>query len=169
MKLYHGSTVEVREPKILTLVNCLDFGAAFYITSSFNQALSWSKTKAHRRKIGRPTVSIYEFDERNAFQTLKVKEFFEPTEEWLDFVVAQRSRRYRGEKFDLIIGPVADDQAITVLDKHIAGQYPPKMALELLEPQNLVVQYAFTTIKALSYLKCIGVENGGVNEWMLIN
>jgi len=158
MKLYHGSNVEVEEPKILTAINTSDFGTGFYTTSNFNQALSWSKTKARRREIGRPTVSIYEFDEVNALQILKVKEFFEPTEEWLDFVVAQRSRRYRGPKFDLIIGPVADDQAITVLDEYLAGQYPKKIALELLEPQNLVDQYAFATVKALSYIKCIGVE-----------
>jgi len=158
MKLYHGSNVEVRQPKILPLVKTSDFGSAFYTTSNFNKALNWSKTKVRRRKRGNAIVSTYEFDQVGAFQNLQVKKFPEPTEDWLDFVVSQRSGQYRGIKFDLIIGPVADDQAITVLDDYMAGMYTKKIALELLEPQNLVDQYAFATVKALKYITCIGVD-----------
>jgi len=158
MKLYHGSNVEVQQPKILPIVKTSDFGSAFYTTSNFNQTLNWSKTKVRRRKKGNAIVSIYEFNEAEAFEILKVKEFLEPTEEWLDFVVLHRSGQYRGDKFDLIIGPVADDQAITVLDDYMTGMYTKKIALELLKPQNLVDQYAFATANALKHISCIGVE-----------
>lgn len=38
MKLYHGSNVQVREPKILESVRTLDFGTGFYLTSDYEQA-----------------------------------------------------------------------------------------------------------------------------------
>ena len=33
MKLYHGSNVEVAEPRLMSGVRALDFGRAFYLTS----------------------------------------------------------------------------------------------------------------------------------------
>ena len=38
MILYHGSNVEVREPKIIVSNRTLDFGAGFYTTSNKEQA-----------------------------------------------------------------------------------------------------------------------------------
>lgn len=38
MFLYHGSNVEVKEPKIIKSKGLLDFGTAFYLTSDFEQA-----------------------------------------------------------------------------------------------------------------------------------
>ena len=35
MRLYHGSNVQVREPKILESVRTLDFGTGFGFKSSF--------------------------------------------------------------------------------------------------------------------------------------
>ena len=43
IKLYHGSYLEIQNPRILTPVRALDFGAGFYTTSSFNQAKTWAK------------------------------------------------------------------------------------------------------------------------------
>ena len=159
MKLYHGSNVEVRQPKILMVVKTSDFGPAFYTTSSLEQSVRWSRIKARRRKVGKPIVSIYEFDYSEARKNLRMKEFPVANEEWLDFVVANRSNDYHGARFDLIIGPVADDQAITVLDDYMAGLYTKQIALQLLEPQNLIDQYAFLSSRALEYLTCIGVDN----------
>jgi hypothetical protein len=39
MKLYHGSNMEVARPKILERLRALDFGAGFYLTSSYEQAV----------------------------------------------------------------------------------------------------------------------------------
>ena len=38
MILYHGSNVEVKEPKIIKTKRLLDFGTGFYLTSDFEQA-----------------------------------------------------------------------------------------------------------------------------------
>ena len=42
MKLYHGSHVEVKNPKILTASRVGDFGNGFYTTSSMEQARRWA-------------------------------------------------------------------------------------------------------------------------------
>ena len=49
MKLYHGSNVEVRNPKIHPNLRALDFGAGFYLTSSEAQAIRWAKIVVRRR------------------------------------------------------------------------------------------------------------------------
>lgn len=42
MILYHGSSVEVREPKLLKIQRELDFGKGFYTTSDLQQATNWA-------------------------------------------------------------------------------------------------------------------------------
>lgn len=40
--LYHGSNVEVRNPRIINTNKGLDFGSGFYVTSDMKQAKRWS-------------------------------------------------------------------------------------------------------------------------------
>ena len=42
MKLYHGSNVEVREPRILEPSHALDFGPGFYTTLNRDQAVDFA-------------------------------------------------------------------------------------------------------------------------------
>ena len=55
--------------------------------------------------------------------------------------------------FDLVIGPVANDSTLPVIDDYIDGRYTKKEAVERLLPQKLTDQYAFLTVKALSALE----------------
>lgn len=50
MILYHGSTLEVKQPKILRTLVGRDFGYAFYTTDIQKQAERWAVRKADRRK-----------------------------------------------------------------------------------------------------------------------
>ena len=47
MRIYHGSDVVVKIPKILTANRLLDFGEGFYTTSNYEQAEAqqWKKKK----------------------------------------------------------------------------------------------------------------------------
>ena len=42
MFLYHGSHLEVKNPKILTSARTGDFGTGFYLTSNLEQARRWA-------------------------------------------------------------------------------------------------------------------------------
>ena len=58
MKLYHGSTVQVKKPEIRVGVSLLDFGEGFYTTTSFAQAERWSRIKMRRENVSCGYVSV---------------------------------------------------------------------------------------------------------------
>lgn len=151
MLLYHGSNVEVREPKILVTNRALDFGAGFYTTSSKAQATRWAELQAQRRKTGKPIVSAFEFDEA-ALSSLSVLSFEAANSSWLNFVAQNRKHAYSGPTHDIVIGPVANDNTMPVISDYMAGTISEETALILLMPQKLADQYAFLTWKALDTL-----------------
>ena len=64
MILYHGSNIEVREPRLLKIQRELDFGRGFYTTSDYDQAKSWALRSARIRGEGNPLISVYEMPQR---------------------------------------------------------------------------------------------------------
>ncbi|GHU74384.1 hypothetical protein FACS189413_19130 [Bacteroidia bacterium] len=154
MKLYHGSNITVDKPRILTPNRALDFGAGFYVTSDRGQAENWANAVVKRTYEGKPTLNTYDFDEN--FDNLSVKQFETPTKQWLDFVCEHRLWQYQGEDYDLIIGPVANDNTMPVLRAYMNARnkdlYAP-IALDDIRADRLKDQYVFKTEKALQYLK----------------
>lgn len=63
MLLYHGSNVEVRHPRLFRNDRRLDFGAGFYLTTSYAQAAKWAVLTTRRRGEGEALVSVFDFDE----------------------------------------------------------------------------------------------------------
>lgn len=155
MILYHGSNVKVETPKIIVSNRTLDFGAGFYTTSDSMQAIKWAQTQTRRRREGEAVVSQYEFDEKLR-DSLNVLSFDFANREWLNFVSDNRKGSYKGKKFDIVIGPVANDNTMPVINNYIAGVIDEKTALILLKPQKLADQYAFLTEKGLSTIKYTG-------------
>ncbi|MCI8639642.1 MAG: DUF3990 domain-containing protein [Coprococcus sp.] len=60
--------------------------------------------------------------------------------------------------YDIVIGPVANDQAIRTVNNYLKGYFPEDIAIRLLLPQKLKDQYAFKTNKALTILKFMRVK-----------
>ena len=151
MVLFHGSNVKVEKPQIIISNRTLDFGAGFYTTSSEEQARKWAKIQTYRRRTGSPVVTVYQFEERQ-LNELSVLRFDSADIHWLDYVIENRKGIYRGPKYDLIIGPVANDNTMSVISDYMAGVISKETALVLLKPQRLADQYAFLTWKGLSAL-----------------
>lgn len=151
MKLFHGSNVEVNNPQIRTALRALDFGAGFYLTSNEAQAIRWAKIVSKRRGKGKPILNIYKFNEAN-IATINELRFTTADTSWLDFVVSNRKELIMGSKYDLVIGPVANDATLPVIDDYMDGVYTREEAVKRLLPQNLTDQYAFLTNKALDLL-----------------
>ena len=160
MILYHGSNVEVTNPKIIASNRALDFGAGFYTTSSEEQAKRWATLQTRRRQQGTPTVTSYTFDD-SACEGLEIKRFETPNAEWLRFVTENRSNTYGGKKHDIVIGPVANDRTMAVVNDFMAGTIDEETALVLLKPQKLADQYAFLTPAALKLLVFLEVKTYG--------
>ena len=159
MKLYHGSNVKVSEPKLIPSKRLLDFGAGFYLTSDFEQAKKWALRTTNNRETGVPTVSIFDVDE-NALKKLRLLNFEAANEEWLRYIAANRTGKPTDGDYDVIIGPVANDQAIRTVNNYLKGYFPEDVAIQLLLPQKLKDQYAFRTEMALAILEF--VEDGEV-------
>ena len=155
MKLYHGSDVAVERPVILPRGRALDFGDGFYLTSSEKRAASWARTVARRRHTETPILNTYDLPD-SALDGLDVLRFESADEAWLDFIVANRKRLPIPGAHDVVVGPVANDSTLPVINEYMAGGYPKRIAIELLEPQNLTDQYAFLTPRALDLLRFEG-------------
>ena len=152
MKLYHGSNTAVKEPQILKSDRKLDFGAGFYLTSSFEQAERWAQHVSLRRGNGHPVISIYEFSD-NFMTSLKVKIYPDADKEWLLFVVANRSGQTVDDGFDLIIGPVADDQTVQTITLFAEGFLDVDAAIRKLKVQKLKDQFVIKSASALNLLQ----------------
>ena len=105
MKLYHGSNVGVKKPKILQNNRFLDFGNGFYLTSDFEQASKWARLITKRRKIGSPIVSVFEIEKVN-LENLKVLKFEYANEDWLKYISKNRTSKIFDEDLDIVIGAV---------------------------------------------------------------
>ena len=156
MRLYHGSNVEVPAPKLIRQNRFLDFGFGFYTTTNREQASAFADTVYKRSREGSRVVNIYEIDETVAFAECFVLRFAFPDEDWLDFVSENRAGTYDGDKYDIIYGPVADDDVYTTFTLYSAGALTKEQALEALKIKKLYNQLVLTSEHALSYLRFIG-------------
>ena len=82
--------------------------------------------------------------------------FDAPNEAWLEFVAENRSGNYHGEDYDVVYGPVANDDVYTTFTLYQSGALSKEQTLETLKIKKLYDQMVFTTEKALSFLKFVG-------------
>ena len=156
MILYHGSNLVVESPKLIVQNRYLDFGYGFYTTTNKAQAISFADKVYKRKNEGKKKVSIYEIDTEKLFEDCSVLRFESANEEWLDFVSENRSGNYNGKIYDVIYGPVADDDVYTTFALYQSGALTKEQTLETLKIKKLYDQMVFTTEKSLSYLRFIG-------------
>ena len=152
MILYHGSNVEVKEPILLKVQRELDFGKGFYTTSDMEQAARWAWRTAKRRGESNAFVTVYEVNE-DELKNIRLLSFDSPNVEWLNFVVKNRKGEYIAGDWDVISGPVADDQTAQVIDLYLEGAYDEEEAIRRFLTQRLKDQYTFKTLEAINLLK----------------
>ena len=153
MTVYHGSNVEVREPKILKPNRELDFGNGFYTTTNIDQAIAFSRRVTQNRGVGAPTVSVYEIDEKAAFPLCEVVKFDGVCDAWLDFVCDNRDGTYSGPQYDFAFGPVANDDVYRTLYLDRAGEIDREETFKRLKIKKLYNQLVFASTLALSFIR----------------
>jgi len=158
MTLYHGSNMTVKHPILVPQNRSLDFGKGFYTTENKSQAISFANIVYNRRKNeGQPTVSVYDFDDESAYATCSYLRFDSPDEAWLDFVSSHRNNTYNGKAYELKYGAVANDDVFLTFTLYAAGEFTKEETLKRLKIKKLYNQLVFSSERALSYLKFIGV------------
>ena len=73
----------------------------------------------------------------------------------VDFAHQNRRGTYTGKPYDLIIGPVANDDVFATLIVYEQGILNVEQTLEALKVKELYSQFVFKTEKALSLLKYV--------------
>ena len=129
--IFHGSNVEVAVPSILQNGFYKDFGYGFYCTGYEKQAKRWAMT-------------------RKGASVIKM------TDEWLDFVVD--CRRGIENDYDIVEGPMADDQIWNFVEGFIDGRVPRDAFWGLVRFNYPTHQMVFCTEGALKTLTFEGSE-----------
>lgn len=147
MTVYHGSYMSVEHPQIRVGRNTKDFGIGFYCTIMKEQAQRWAKR--YNTKI----VSIYEVRLNSG---LKIKEFKDMTDEWLDFIIDCRSGK--SHDYDIVIGAMANDQIYNYVSDYIDGAITREQFWVLAKFKYPTHQINFCTKKSLECLEYRGFE-----------
>lgn len=154
MKIYHGSIEKVEFPEIRESNRTLDYGQGFYTTTSYEQAEAWVRRRMNEKRTSRGYVCVYELN-KAALESLNRLIFEQPTEEWVDFVMKNRTQRGYVHEFDIVYGPVANDRVYAAFALYEGGLINKQALIAELKAYKLVDQYLFHTEKALQALTFI--------------
>lgn len=154
MKIYHGSIEKVESPEIRESNRTLDYGQGFYTTTSYEQAEAWVRRRMNEKRTSRGYVCVYKLNEA-ALGSLKTLIFEQPTEEWVDFVMKNRTQKGYVHEFDIVYGPVANDRVYAAFALYEGGLINKQALIAELKAYKLVDQYLFHTEKALQALTFI--------------
>lgn len=145
--VYHGGYVPVEHPEIRKGRNTKDFGTGFYCTVIKEQAQRWAKR--YETKI----VSVYDV---RLNSDLKIKDFKDMTDEWLDFIIACRSGKEHD--YDIVIGAMANDQIYNYISDYVDGAITREQFWVLAKFKYPTHQINFCTKRALKCLEYRGYE-----------
>lgn len=162
MILYHGSNLKIDYIDLTKCKPYKDFGQGFYCTTIKKQAEFIAK-RVVKRNGGTEIVNVFELDKK-IFEDnqLNIKIFEKPSKEWAQFILNNRDRNYQlinskqcnfDNKYDVVIGPVADDDIIVLFRTFANGLIDIDTLIKELTYKELTDQYSFHTQKALKYLK----------------
>lgn len=153
MILYHGSNILIGQIDLAISKPNKDFGQGFYLSEDETQAQEMAVFKSMQLG-GTPTVSKFEFDETiMTSNLLKTRIFEDYSEEWADFVLANREGRTI-ERFDIVYGPIANDKVGLQIRKLKDGSIDKKEFLNRLKyMKGITFQYYFGSEEALKHLK----------------
>lgn len=162
MILYHGSNLKIKEIDLSKCKPYKDFGKGFYCTTIKKQA-EFMAERVVKIQGGIKTINIYELDEEIFNdKELNIRRFNKPSKEWAKFILNNRDRNFKlksskecnfDNKYDLVIGPVADDDIIVLFRTFVNGLIDIDTLIKELTYKELTDQYSFHTTKALKYLR----------------
>lgn len=147
MTVYHGGYMAIEKPRIIEGKNKKDFGEGFYCTVIKEQAKRWAK------RYDTAIVSIYDVRINTA---LKILEFREMTEEWLDFII--NCRYGKKHDYDIVIGAMANDQIYNFVSDYMDGIITREQFWVMAKFKYPTHQINFCTQDALKCLEYRGYE-----------
>jgi hypothetical protein len=155
MKVYHGSYTAIENVDFNFCRKKRDFGKGFYVTKIYTQAEYWAARKGEDND-SEGVVTEFEFDE--IFfeeEELSVLRFDGYTEKWLDFITLNRTNKnaQQAHNYDIIEGPVANDDIATRVYDYIKKKVSKKEFLQELIHKTPTHQICFCTVQSLQALE----------------
>lgn len=147
MTIYHGSNVSIPYPEIIIGRNTKDFGPGFYCTMIREQAERWA------RRYRTPIINTYTV---RINTDLKILEFPQMSEEWLDFIISCRNGI--PHDYAIVIGAMANDQIYNYIADYIDGIITREQFWSLARFKYPTHQINFCTEAALQCLKFVSSE-----------
>ena len=163
MILYHGSNIEIEKIDLRKCRPYKDFGRGFYTTSLREQAWAMAKRTVRIYREGTPCVTEFNFDDEVLKNTnFKIKRFEKPNLEWAKFVVNNRNHDFKDfsslecntdNKYDIVTGPVANDDITALINVYLAGILSDNALIKELTFRELSEQVSFHTERAAACLQ----------------
>ncbi|MDR0602800.1 MAG: DUF3990 domain-containing protein [Bacteroidales bacterium] len=155
MQVFHGSYTVIDEIDLSKAQPNRDFGQGFYVTKYREQAESWAKNIGNKYDSDGFVTEFSYYDSALTEHLCKVKHFDSYNEEWLDFVVMNRSSLSLkpAHDFDIVEGPVADDKVQRTLTRYLNGKISKEKFLKMLSYHGLTHQICFCTMRSLLVLE----------------
>ena len=147
--LYHGSNIAFDKIDLGKSHNRRDFGRGFYCTVLESQAEEWAKRLYLRSHKGGRYVYRYLFRQT---EDLKIKHFAALDREWLEFIKENRTKGGIQHAYDVVVGPVADDNTMETVQLYLSGILKAEEAVERLRYNKVNNQVSFHTPLALEHL-----------------
>ena len=181
MLLYHGSYTSVPQIDLDKCNAGLDFGKGFYVTTSYEQAVSFVPNSVKRNikagnipsdfDVSDGQISVFRF---HSDADLLIRTFEDANLDWLHFVTANRNRDlfpdlYQSfEGADIVGGKIANDNTSRVLAGYVTGLFgtpgsdlADAFAIQSLLPNRLKDQFCFRTSKSIQALEFIRSDRYG--------
>ena len=120
---------------------------------------NWAQQVKKKRKSKEQIINLYEFDMSGAKKELKMKQFGAPDTEWLNFITACRSGNETGHNYDIVMGPVANDNVYATIQLYETGLLSEAETIIRLKVEKIHDQILFHTERALAYISFLRYEN----------
>ncbi len=155
MILYHGSNIAINKIDLSKSKPNKDFGQGFYLSDNESQAINMASFKSMQLG-GEPLVTRFEFDAEILNSTiLRIKIYRDYSPEWAEFVLSNRDG-IPVEQYDIVYGPIANDNIGTQIRKLKSGNIDKAEFLNRLKyVKGITFQYYFGSEDAIKYLKRI--------------
>lgn len=153
MTLYHGSLEIVENPQILQPNRPLDFGTGFYTTTSLQQARRWVNLRMEQAGASVGYINTYKY---TPIKGLHTRRFQSANEAWVDFVHSNRTIQDYNHDYDIVTGPVANDNVYLSFNLYESGIITKSELIRRLKTYKLVDQLLFHTEQSLITLIYIG-------------
>ena len=147
MTVYHGSYTTVKNPRVIKGKNTKDFGIGFYCTVIREQAERWAK-RYDTGMINTYTVRLN--------TSLRILEFKEMSEEWLDFIID--CRYGKTHDYDIVIGAMANDQIYNFVADYMDGIITREQFWAMARSKYPTHQINFCTPAAVQCLEFVSSE-----------